>query len=429
MRVINKYKATPDELTQSVYIGHGSPFGNPYISKDNYNREKAIKKFRPYFARKLIQRDPAIETAFRALKPNALLQCFCAPKICHGDVIAEYWHELFDDGLSYEENLKTFETRHTAEIRAANWLNDPLEALTDQPAFPWSPEDRREPAPLTYNPLEDGLTHINVWSKGKTELGRLASNFAHTPFMHPVHGHFSSVEGFWYWLSTGKQFNELRSLYGYDAKKAAQIIKEKAEEAHNAGDQNAGKWPHVDDFNAQIKKAILCKVQQTPRLQQLLKESTLPLAHYYVWGDPPNHKVTVPSDVAWTYRYLESVRNWLNGQAYRLIIAGSRTITDYRQLAEHFAASKMDAVEIVSGCAAGVDTLGEQLAKRLELPIQRFPANWDGLGKQAGYVRNIQMAEYADAGLLLWDGASNGTKHMKAELDKRKKPCMLITIF
>lgn len=31
------------------------------------------------------------------------------------------------------------------------------------------------------NPLEDGITHINVYSKGATELGRLLTNFAHTP--------------------------------------------------------------------------------------------------------------------------------------------------------------------------------------------------------------------------------------------------------
>lgn len=29
------------------------------------------------------------------------------------------------------------------------------------------------------NPEEDGITHINIYSKGSTELGRLLSNFAH----------------------------------------------------------------------------------------------------------------------------------------------------------------------------------------------------------------------------------------------------------
>ena len=31
-----------------------------------------------------------------------------------------------------------------------------------------------------YKQTEDGYNHINVYSKGKTELGRWLSNFAHT---------------------------------------------------------------------------------------------------------------------------------------------------------------------------------------------------------------------------------------------------------
>jgi hypothetical protein len=54
---------------------------------------------------------------------------------------------------------------------------------------------------MDIKPSEDGVTHINVYSRGNTELGRLLSNFAHTPFSHPEFGEFASVEGFWYWLS------------------------------------------------------------------------------------------------------------------------------------------------------------------------------------------------------------------------------------
>ena len=41
-----------------------------------------------------------------------------------------------------------------------------------------------------------------------------------------------------------------------------------------------------------------------------------------------------------------------------------------------------------------------------------FPADWDKYGKRAGYLRNVQMAEYADALLAFWDGESRGTKNM-----------------
>ena len=44
--------------------------------------------------------------------------------------------------------------------------------------------------------------------------------------------------------------------------------------------------------------------------------------------------------------------------------------------------------------------------------IERFPANWDKYGKSAGYRRNVDMANVADACIVFWDGTSPGSKHM-----------------
>lgn len=67
---------------------------------------------------------------------------------------------------------------------------------------------------------------------------------------------------------------------------------------------------------------------------------------------------------------------------------------------------------VVSGTARGVDQLGEQFAKDFSLPVTRFPANWDAYGKQAGFLRDKEMAEHADALIAVWDGKSRGTEHM-----------------
>jgi hypothetical protein len=40
------------------------------------------------------------------------------------------------------------------------------------------------------------------------------------------------------------------------------------------------------------------------------------------------------------------------------------------------------------------------------------PALWDQFGKSAGFRRNVEMAEYADALVLVWDGKSRGSGHM-----------------
>lgn len=96
----------------------------------------------------------------------------------------------------------------------------------------------------------------------------------------------------------------------------------------------------------------------------------------------------------------------------KTIIAGSRTITDYRILLEALTECGWEVSEVVSGAARGADRLGEQFAKEFGLPLHLYPADWDRYGKRAGYMRNQQMAENAEALIALWDGVSKGTVDM-----------------
>lgn len=97
----------------------------------------------------------------------------------------------------------------------------------------------------------------------------------------------------------------------------------------------------------------------------------------------------------------------------KVIIAGSRDFNDYETLKKvcDFMLSRQDKVEIVSGTARGADQLGEQYAIEMGYPIKQFPADWSK-GKRAGYLRNEDMAKYADALIAFWDGKSRGTEHM-----------------
>ena len=53
--------------------------------------------------------------------------------------------------------------------------------------------------------------------------------------------------------------------------------------------------------------------------------------------------------------------------------------------------------------------------------VAEFPAEWD-LGKHAGFLRNADMADYADAALVIWDGKSKGSADMLSQMHKRNKP-------
>jgi len=88
----------------------------------------------------------------------------------------------------------------------------------------------------------------------------------------------------------------------------------------------------------------------------------------------------------------------------KVIIAGSRNI-----LPKHFYDSlkffpdDWNVTEVVSGTA---------IAEIQDIPVKRFPADWDEYGKRAGMIRNAEMADYADALFAVWDGKSKGTKQM-----------------
>ncbi|MFA5396276.1 MAG: SLOG family protein [Methanogenium sp.] len=104
----------------------------------------------------------------------------------------------------------------------------------------------------------------------------------------------------------------------------------------------------------------------------------------------------------------------------RVIIAGSRHITDAMTISNAIISSGFDITEVVSGGACGVDSLGELWAKSRKIPIKQFIPRWDLYGLAAGPRRNAQMARYADALIAIYDGKSKGTSNMIAEAKKRR---------
>jgi hypothetical protein len=72
---------------------------------------------------------------------------------------------------------------------------------------------------MIFDPKDDGITHINVYSKAKTELGKFLSNFSKCD-LKTEDGDFQSVEGLWYFLQITDEYkfkDDLRSLSGKSA--------------------------------------------------------------------------------------------------------------------------------------------------------------------------------------------------------------------
>lgn len=108
----------------------------------------------------------------------------------------------------------------------------------------------------------------------------------------------------------------------------------------------------------------------------------------------------------------------------RIIIAGSRDYDNYEEAAklidEFIKDIDTSNPVIISGGAKGADKIGEEYAARNDLDCVVYRANWGKYGKQAGVIRNGEMAKNADCLLAFWNGESRGTYNMINTAKKRK---------
>jgi len=115
---------------------------------------------------------------------------------------------------------------------------------------------------------------------------------------------------------------------------------------------------------------------------------------------------------------IAGTRNFGRGMSEQLILGYVDDVIDE---------SGFDVGEVVSGTADGADEAGELWAEENDVPVERFPADWNNIdhpdaivregkyGKydaRAGHRRNQQMAEYGDQLIAIWDGKSSGTESM-----------------
>lgn len=115
-------------------------------------------------------------------------------------------------------------------------------------------------------------------------------------------------------------------------------------------------------------------------------------------------------------------------EPFRLIIAGSRDITDPAMLEAALICSgwREQISVVVCGMAPGSDMLGKAWAEANSIPVDEHPAQWSLHGKAAGPIRNKAMADAADALLALWDGVSPGTRNVISLARKRGAELRLV---
>ena len=96
----------------------------------------------------------------------------------------------------------------------------------------------------------------------------------------------------------------------------------------------------------------------------------------------------------------------------RTIVAGSRNGVSINDVEVAFDTAPFIVTTVLCGMARGADLCGRYVAILRGLHVEEYPADWSKYGKSAGFRRNAEMADKAEALIAVWDGVSRGTKHM-----------------
>jgi hypothetical protein len=163
-----------------------------------------------------------------------------------------------------------------------------------------------------FTPDTDGIDHINVYSKGKTSLGRFLTNMYEGKVI-TAHGEFPSIESYWHWLKldlgTGGRIDQnLFKINAYQSKKLAQKYTESSEKILEHVKNNV----QSDSFKSFIKIAIKMKIdmKDNAEMKKEFIESNLPFSHYYYYGDK-NPKIHYLDQYQWLMDFLNDYRKEL----------------------------------------------------------------------------------------------------------------------
>lgn len=166
--------------------------------------------------------------------------------------------------------------------------------------------------PNNIDPNEDGKSHINIYSQGKTEVGRVLSNWDKHPLILP-HGVFYGIEPYWFYLKSGgdpvfwvlsgwkaKEFYRDEYEHGKSKKYKEIDFYTKSRVGRNLNGELGWKADNTlnnyNNFKMHITNAFWMKYLQHPKVKELLINSHLPFKHYYTYGTGDKKVLVEPKE-------------------------------------------------------------------------------------------------------------------------------------
>ena len=108
-------------------------------------------------------------------------------------------------------------------------------------------------------------------------------------------------------------------------------------------------------------------------------------------------------------------------------VIGSKDFNDFSLLAD-ILDSRNDISMIISGAAAGTDTLVRNYARSLNIKFEEFPPDYNNFSEQAKHVRDQMIVQSCDQLIAFRDGICEGTEYTVKYAEKLGKPVVSIAI-
>ena|SRR5271156_3821389 len=105
----------------------------------------------------------------------------------------------------------------------------------------------------------------------------------------------------------------------------------------------------------------------------------------------------------------------------RICVTGGR---HFDETAYIFAVLDAHHVEVLihGDCPTGLDHWADEWAKARQIPVRKFPADWDKFGRAAGPIRNQQMVDSGEMDYLLMFPGGRRTYDMYDKAQKAGIP-------
>lgn len=116
---------------------------------------------------------------------------------------------------------------------------------------------------------QEGKSHINMRNTSTSEVGQLLAMEAPNRFVHPVFGHFDSLEAYWFYIRGGCQESDLRYRDDGYARRSFSARNKMTEKIYN--------------FHDIIGEGVYHMLNQMPKDKlKLILDNKLPLDIYHV---------------------------------------------------------------------------------------------------------------------------------------------------